>query len=80
MGEHQQAISSAQKALRTKYDVPAHVVLGDAYFDMRPDGWKELALEHYRRGLEDRRYQKYCEDRITRITGEDTDAASDEGQ
>ena len=77
-GRFQEAITRAQKAMNTKFGVPAHVVLGDVYSDMKPDGWKELALQHYGRGLQDRRFQKYCEDRIHRIAGEDTDAAPDE--
>ena len=71
------ALTSAQKALGTRYDVPAHVVLGDVYSRMRPEGWKEKAVAHYRAGLESRKYQKYCEDMIAQIldpAGEDEPA------
>jgi tetratricopeptide (TPR) repeat protein len=61
------AISSAKKALGSKHDVPANVILGDTYEAMKGDGWKNKAIKHYKRGLKDRRYKKYCEDKIDRI-------------
>jgi tetratricopeptide (TPR) repeat protein len=61
------ATSSAKKALGSKHDVPANVILGDTYEAVKGDGWKDKAILHYKRGLKDRRYKKYCEDKIDRI-------------
>ena len=59
------AIMSAQKALSvSKWKVPANVVLADCYREL---GEKDKAIEYYKRGVEDRRYKKYCEDQIDRI-------------
>ncbi len=65
--QYQRAMLSARKALRSKFSVPANVILGDAYAGLRPEGWKGKAISHYEKGLKDRRYQKYCEDKIDRI-------------
>ncbi|MBS13449.1 MAG: hypothetical protein CME19_17845 [Gemmatimonadetes bacterium] len=64
---YQGAISSAKKALGSRHDVPANVILGDTYEALKGDGWKDKAIKHYKRGLKDRRYKKYCEDKIDRI-------------
>ena len=61
------AIANAKKALGSRHDVPANVILGDTYEAMKGDGWKQKAIMHYERGLKDRRYRKYCEDKIDRI-------------
>jgi len=66
-GKYQSAISSAKKALGSRHDVPANVILGDTYEAVKGDGWKDRAIKHYKRGLKDRRYKKYCEDKIDRI-------------
>ena len=66
-GQYKGAISSAKRALGTKHDVPANVILGDTYEAVKGDGWKNQAIKHYKRGLKDRRYKKYCEDKIDRI-------------
>ena len=66
--EFQSAIGNAETASRSsKFQVPAHVIIGDAYEAWKPDGWQEKAISHYEKGLNDRRYQKYCEDKINRI-------------
>ena len=65
--KYQPAIASAKKALGSKHDVPANVILGDTYEALRGNGWKDKAIKHYTRGLKDRRYKKYCEDKIDRI-------------
>jgi tetratricopeptide (TPR) repeat protein len=65
--KYQSAIGSAKKALGSKHDVPANVILGDTYEAVKGDGWKVKAIQHYTRGLKDRRYKKYCEDKIDRI-------------
>jgi tetratricopeptide (TPR) repeat protein len=66
--KYQSAIGSAKKALRSKkYNVPANVILGDTYEAAKGNGWKEKAIQHYKRGLKHRRYKKYCEDKIDRI-------------
>lgn len=63
--QYQRAIASAQKAVsNAKFRVPSHVVLGDSY---RGLDQKEKAIEHYKQGLEDRVYRRYCEDQIDRI-------------
>ena len=61
------AMASAKKALGSKHDVPANVILGNAYEAVKGAGWKKKAILHYNRGLKDRRYKKYCEDKIDRI-------------
>ena len=62
------AIASAKHALgSSRFRVPANVIIADAYEGLKQDGWKELAIAHYKKGLKDRRYQKYCEDKIDRI-------------
>ncbi len=65
--KYQSAISSAKKALGSRHDIPANVILGDTYEAVKGNGWKDRAIKHYKRGLKDRRYKKYCEDKIDRI-------------
>jgi len=63
--QHQKAINSARKAVSSsKFRVPAHVIMGDSYRDL---GNKDKAIEHYKKGVGDRRYKKFCEDQIDRI-------------
>lgn len=63
--QYKSAIASANKAVgSSKWKVPANVILGDSY---RMLGDKDKAVEHYKKGLSDRRYKKYCEDQIDRI-------------
>ena len=65
---YQNALNAARKATgSSKFRVPAHVIIGDVYDAWRPDGWKEKAIENYKKGLNDRRNKKYCEDKIERI-------------
>ncbi len=61
------ATASAKKALGSKHDVAANVILGDTYEAVKGEGWKDKAILHYKRGLKNRRYKKYCEDKIDRI-------------
>lgn len=66
--QYGKAISAAKQALgSSRFRVPANVIIADAYEGRKQDGWKELAIVHYKKGLKDRRYQKYCEDKIDRI-------------
>ncbi len=65
--KYQPAIASAKKALGSKHDVPANVILGDIYEAIKGNGWKGKAIGHYTVGLKNRRYKKYCEDKIDRI-------------
>jgi tetratricopeptide (TPR) repeat protein len=65
---YQNALNAARKATgSSKFRVPAHVIMGDVYDAWRPDGWKEKAIDNYKKGLKDRRNKKYCEDKIDRI-------------
>lgn len=61
------AAAAARKALSGSFTVPANVILGDIYEAMKSEGWKDKAIAHYQKGLRDRRYKKYCEDKIERI-------------
>jgi tetratricopeptide (TPR) repeat protein len=66
--QYKSVIGSARRALGSrKYQVHANVIIGDAYEAQKGEGWKERAIEHYKKGLKDRRTQKYCEDKIDRI-------------
>ncbi len=65
--QYKSAAAAARKALSGRYSVPANVILGDIYEAMKSDGWKDKAIAHYEKGLRDRRYKKYCEDKIERI-------------
>ncbi|MDP6776052.1 MAG: tetratricopeptide repeat protein [Candidatus Latescibacteria bacterium] len=68
LNQYKSAIASARKALGSRrYSVPANVIMGDAYEAIKAEGWKEKAISHYEKGLKDRRYKKYCEDKIDRI-------------
>lgn len=59
------AIASASKAAKSsKWKVPANVILGDSYREL---GQKDKAVEHYKVGVSNRRFKKYCEDQIDRI-------------
>ena len=66
--QYQNALNYARRATSSrKYAVPAHVIMGDVYDAWRPQGWKEKAIRSYRKGLGDRKFKKYCEDKIDRI-------------
>lgn len=66
--QYQNALNYARRAARDRrFGVPAHVIMGDVYDAWRPQGWKEKAIQHYSRGLRDRKFKKYCEDKIDRI-------------
>jgi tetratricopeptide (TPR) repeat protein len=68
LNDYNAAIRSAKRALgNRRYNVPANVIIGDSYEALKSEGWKEKAIEHYKKGLKDRRNQKYCEDKIDRI-------------
>ncbi|MCY4352265.1 MAG: tetratricopeptide repeat protein, partial [Gemmatimonadetes bacterium] len=63
--QYRNAIAHANKALSSsKWKVPANVILGDCYREL---GQKEKAIAHYRKGVTNRQYKKYCEDQIDRI-------------
>ena len=79
--QYQTAISSAKRATGSrKYAVPAHVIIGDSYEALKQPGWKEKAVFHYKKGLKDRRYKKYCEDKIDRILNPMDDGEGGEDQ
>ena len=66
--QYQNALNYARRAARDRrYGVPAYVIMGDVYDAWRPQGWKEKAIQNYSRGLRDRKFKKYCEDKIDRI-------------
>ncbi|MDE2998275.1 MAG: tetratricopeptide repeat protein [Gemmatimonadota bacterium] len=66
--QYQNALNYARRAARDRrYGVPAYVIIGDVYDAWRPQGWKEKAIQSYSRGLTDRKFKKYCEDKIDRI-------------
>ena len=66
--QYQNALNLARRAVSSrKFGVPAHVVIGDVYDAWRPKGWKAKAISSYERGLRNRSYKKYCEDKIDRI-------------
>ena len=63
--QYQNAIIHANKALSSsKWRVAANVILGDCYREL---GQKEKAIAHYKKGVNNRQYKKYCEDQIDRI-------------
>ncbi len=81
--QYQRAISSARKATGSKkYAVPAHVIIGDSYEALKKPGWKEKAIFHYKKGLNARKWKKYCEDKIDRIRNpmDDGEEGEDSGQ
>ena len=66
--QYQNALNYARRAARDRrYGVPAYVIMGDVYDAWRPQGWKEKAIQSYSKGLRDRKFKKYCEDKIDRI-------------
>ena len=66
--QYQNALNYARRAVSDRrFGVPAYVIIGDVYDAWRPQGWKEKAIRSYERGLRDRKYKKYCEDKIDRI-------------
>ena len=65
--QYKSAAAAARNALSGKFLVPANVILGDIYEATKSEGWKDKAITHYQKGLRDRRYKKYCEDKIDRI-------------
>ncbi len=66
--QYQNALNYARRAARDRrFGVPAYVIMGDVYDAWRPQGWKEKAIQNYSRGLRDRKFKKYCEDKIDRI-------------
>ena len=66
--QYQNALNYARRAARDqRYGVPAYVIMGDVYDAWRPQGWKEKAIQNYSKGLRDRKFKKYCEDKIDRI-------------
>ena len=66
--QYQNALNYARRAARDRrFGVPAYVIIGDVYDAWRPQGWKEKAIQSYSRGLRDRKFKKYCEDKIDRI-------------
>lgn len=65
--QYKSATANARKALGGRFNVPANVILGDIYEAIKSEGWKDKAISHYEAGLKDRRYRKYCEDKIERI-------------
>jgi len=76
--QYQRAINAARKSFSSrKYGIPSHIVAANAYEALKPEGWKDRAISHYKKGLADRRYKKHCEDKIDRINnpmGTDEDA------
>ena len=66
--QYQNALNNARRATSSStFGVPAHVIIGDVYDAWRPQGWKEKAIRSYQKGLGDRKFKKYCEDKIDRI-------------
>jgi len=66
--EYKTAITQGTQAAKDrKFKVPANVILGDVYEALKNEGWKEKAISHYKVGVNDRQYSKYCEDKIDRI-------------
>ena len=65
--QYKSASAAARKALSGRYSIPANVILGDILEAVKSEGWKDQAIAHYTKGLRDRRYKKYCEDKIERI-------------
>ncbi|MCY3868328.1 MAG: tetratricopeptide repeat protein [Gemmatimonadetes bacterium] len=63
--QYQNAIRHANRALSSsEWRVAANVILGDCYREL---GQKERAIAHYKKGVTNRQYKKYCEDQIDRI-------------
>ncbi len=66
--QYQNALNHARRVVSSrKYGVPAYVIIGDVYDAWRPQGWKGKAIQNYQKGLRDRKFKKYCEDKIDRI-------------
>lgn len=66
--QYQNALNNARRATSSRtFGVPAYVIIGDVYDAWRPQGWKDKAIRAYQRGLRDRKFKKYCEDKIDRI-------------
>ncbi len=66
--QYQNALNLARRAVSDRrFGVPANVIIGDVYDAWRPQGWKEKAIRYYQKGLRDRKFKKYCEDKIDRI-------------